>query len=166
MTIKQYAEQKGISPQAVYQQFNRVKSTSNYLLVIVLVYYLLVWSLLMTCPGFVAGLVTEEGDVYRCSITAIRVFFCLQFFMALQTAGQSTYTSLGMAKYALFFSLFRKAILVIPLVFILPNLFNLGVLGVFAAEPVSDVIGGTACFVTMMIATRKKLREGAEITAL
>ena len=148
------------------KQFNRVKSTSNYLLVIVLVYYLLVWSLLMTCPGFFAGLFTEEGDVYRCSITAIRVFFCLQFFMALQTAGQSTYTSLGMAKYALFFSLFRKAILVIPLVFILPNLFNLGVLGVFAAEPVSDVIGGTACFVTMKFATRKKLQEGAEITAL
>ena len=148
------------------KQFRRVKSTSNHLLVIVIVYYLLVWILLMACPGFFAGLFTEEGDVYRCSITAIRVFFCLQFFMALQTAGQSTYTSLGMAKYALFFSLFRKAILVIPLVFILPNLFNLGVLGVFAAEPVSDVIGGTACFVTMKIATRNKLREGAEITAL
>ena len=148
------------------KQFKRVKSTSNHLLIIVLVYYLLVWACLMSFPGFFAGLFTEEGDVYRCSITAIRVFFCLQFFMALQTAGQSTYTSLGMAKYALFFSLFRKAILVIPLVFILPNLFNLGVLGVFAAEPVSDVIGGTACFVTMKFATRKKLQEGAEITAL
>ena len=148
------------------KQFKRVKSTSNHLLVIVLVYYLLVWACLMSFPGFFAGLFTEEGDVYRCSITAIRIFFCLQFFMALQTAGQSTYTSLGMAKYALFFSLFRKALLVIPLVFILPNLFNLGVLGVFAAEPVSDVIGGTACFVTMKFATRKKLQEGAEITAL
>ena len=148
------------------KQFKRVKSTSNHLLVIVLVYYLLVWACLMSFPGFFAGLFTEEGDVYRCSITAIRIFFCLQFFMALQTAGQSTYTSLGMAKYALFFSLFRKALLVIPLVFILPNLFNLGVLGVFAAEPVSDVIGGTACLVTMKFATRKKLQEGAEITAL
>lgn len=148
------------------KQFRRVKSTSNHLLVIVLVYYLLVWACLMSFPGFFAGLFTEEGDVYRCSITAIRVFFCVQFFMALQTSGQSTFTSLGMAKHALFFSLFRKAILVIPLVFILPNLFNLGVLGVFAAEPVSDVIGGTACFVTMKFATRKKLQEGAEITAL
>ena len=148
------------------KQFKRVKSTSNYLLVIIIVYYLLTWILLMAWPGFFAGLFTEEGDVYRCSITAIRVFFCLQFFMAFQTTGQSTFTSLGMAKHALFFSLFRKAILVIPLVFILPNLFNLGVLGVFAAEPVSDVIGGIACFVTMKFATRKKLREGAEITAL
>ena len=148
------------------KQFKRVRSTSNCLLVIVLVYYLLIWILLMAWPGFFAGLFTEEGDVYRCSITAIRVFFCLQFFMAMQSTGQSTFTALGMAKHALFFSLFRKVILVIPLVFILPNLFNLGVLGVFAAEPVSDVIGGTACFVTMKIATRKKLREGAEITAL
>ena len=148
------------------KQFKRVKSTSNYLMVIVLVYYLLLWVLLMVWPGFFAGLFTEEGEVYRCSITAIRVFFCLQFFMTLQSTGQATFTSLGMAKHALFFSLFRKAIVVIPLVFILPNLFNLGVLGVFAAEPVSDVIGGTACFVTMKIATRKKLQEGAEITAI
>ena len=84
----------------------------------------------------------------------------------MQTTGQSTYTSLGMAKHALFFSLFRKAILVIPLVFILPNMFNLGVLGVFAAEPVSDVIVATACFVTMKVSTARKLKEGAEIRAL
>ena len=148
------------------KQFKRVKSTSNFLLVSVLVYYLLIWILLMAWPGFFAGLFTEESEVYNCSITAIRVFFCMQFFMALQSTGQSTYTALGMARHALFFSLFRKAILVIPLVFILPNMFNLGVLGVFAAEPVSDVIGGTACFVTMKIATRRKLAEGAEIRAL
>ena len=148
------------------KQFKRVRSASNYLLSIVFVCYFLIWILLMVWPGFFAGLFTEEGDVYRCSITAIRVFFCLQFFMALQSTGQSTFTALGMARHALFFSLFRKAILIIPLVFILPNLFNLGVLGVFAAEPVSDIVGGTACFVTMKIATRKKLQEGAEITAL
>ena len=148
------------------KQFRRVKSTSNFLLVSVLIYYVIIWVLLMAWPGFFAGLFTEEGDVYQCSITAIRVFFCLQFFMALQSTGQSTYTALGMARHALFFSLFRKAILVIPLVFVLPNLFNLGVLGVFAAEPVSDVIGGTACFVTMKIATRRRLKEGAEIRAL
>ena len=148
------------------KQFRRVKSTSNFLLVSVLIYYVIIWVLLMAWPGFFAGLFTEEGDVYQCSITAIRVFFCLQFFMALQNTGQSTYTALGMARHALFFSLFRKTILVIPLVFVLPNLFNLGVLGVFAAEPVSDVIGGTACFVTMKIATRRRLKEGAEIRAL
>ncbi len=148
------------------KQFKRVKSASNYMLVIVLAYFVLMWALLMFVPGFFAGLFTEESGVYQCSITAIRVFFCLQFFMALQTTGQSTFTSLGMARHALFFSLFRKAILVIPLVYILPNMFNLGVLGVFAAEPVSDVIGATACFVTMKAATAKKLREGAEIRAL
>lgn len=145
------------------KQFKRVKSASNYMLVIVLAYFVLVWALLMFVPGFFAGMFTEESGVYQCSITAIRVFFCLQFFMALQTTGQSTFTSLGMARHALFFSLFRKAILVIPLVYILPNMFNLGVLGVFAAEPVSDVIGATACFVTMKVATARKLREGAEI---
>lgn len=140
------------------KRFDRTKATSNYLFIMVLAYFLIVWVLVMVWPGFFAGLFTEESSVYQCSIIAIRVFFCLQFFMAMQTTGQSTFTALGMARYALFFSLFRKAILVIPLIYILPNMFNLGVLGVFAAEPVSDVIGATACFVTMKVTTNRKLR--------
>ena len=79
--------------------------------------------------------------------------------MALQFGGQSTFTSLGMAKPAIFFSLFRKAILVVPLTFALPHLFGLGVNGVFAAEPISNVIGGTACFTTMMIIVWRKLTK-------
>ncbi|MBR4478130.1 MAG: hypothetical protein IKO96_05805, partial [Spirochaetales bacterium] len=140
------------------KRFDRTKATSNYLFIMVLAYFLIVWVLVMVWPGFFAGLFTEESSVYQCSIIAIRVFFCLQFFMAMQTTGQSTFTALGMARHALFFSLFRKAILVIPLIYILPNMFNLGVLGVFAAEPVSDVIGATACFVTMKVTTNRKLR--------
>jgi len=142
------------------RRYDRARSAINWLFVFMLGYFLILWACLMLFPGFFAGLFTDDPEVYRCSITAIRIFFCLQFFMALQSSGQSTFTALGMARYALFFSLLRKAILVIPLVFILPHLFNLGVLGVFAAEPVSDVIGCSACFITMRIAIRKKFAEG------
>ena len=46
-------------------------------------------------------------------------------------------------------SLFRKVLLVTPLLLLLPRLWGMGAYGVFAAEPVSDVIGGAACFITM-----------------
>ena len=51
----------------------------------------------------------------------------------------------------LFFSLFRKVILVIPLTFLLPHLWNLRTNGVFMAEPVSNFIGGSACYITMLL---------------
>jgi Na+-driven multidrug efflux pump len=81
------------------------------------------------------------------------------FMMALQMAGQCIFVSLGRAKQAVFFSLLRKAILVIPLIYILPNLFALGVSGVFYTEPISDVIGGIACFTTLMLTVWKKLKK-------
>ncbi|MBR2281645.1 MAG: MATE family efflux transporter [Spirochaetales bacterium] len=145
------------------RRFDRTKSTINIMLSILLVYYILTWAILMRFPASLAGLFTEDRNVIECSVISIRIFFSLQFFMAFQSVGQGAFTSLGMAKHALFFSLFRKAILVIPLVLILPHLFGLGVYGVFAAEPISDVIGGLSCYVTMRFATRRKLSEGAAV---
>ena len=137
----------------------RVRTAINWMTWIMLIYFVLTWAFLMLFPGFFANLFTNSEQVYECCIVGIRIFFCLQFFMALQGTGQSTFTALGLAKHALFFSLFRKAILVIPLVYILPSMFNLGVKGVFAAEPVSDVIGATACYITMRLTVRRKLSE-------
>ena len=78
--------------------------------------------------------------------------------MALQFAGQSTFVALGKSRQAVFFSLFRKAVIVIPLTLWLPTLSGLGTDGVFLAEPVSNFIGGTACFVTMMVTVWPKLK--------
>ena len=50
-------------------------------------------------------------------------------------------------KQAVFFSLFRKVIIVVPLTIILPYFF--GINGVMLAEPISNVIGGCASYFTM-----------------
>jgi len=62
---------------------------------------------------------------------------------------------LGKKKQAIFFSLLRKAVLVIPLTYLLPYALGLGTDGVFLAEPVSNVIGGLACFTTMVFTMRR-----------
>lgn len=145
------------------KRYDRVKSTRRWMFGLLLVYYILMWAVLMLFPGFFARLFSDESSVIECCKVGIRLYFLLQFCMAFQSVGQSTFTALGMAKHALFFSLFRKAILVIPIVLVLPNLFGLGVKGVFLAEPISDVIGGLACFITMKISTSKLLKEPEQI---
>ena len=89
-------------------------------------------------------------------IGAMKIYFFGFVFMALQFAGQSTFQALGDAKHAVFFSLLRKAIIVVPLTIVLP-LAGLGVSGVFLAEPISNVIGGLACFLTMRRTVYKRL---------
>jgi Na+-driven multidrug efflux pump len=55
-----------------------------------------------------------------------------------------------------FFSLLRKAFIVFPLTILLP-MIGFGVNGVFLAEPISNAIGGLACFITMYRTVYKKL---------
>ena len=52
--------------------------------------------------------------------------------------------------------------MVVPLTWLLPYVFQMGTDGVFAAEPVSNLIGGLACFITMaaMIIPELKKMEG------
>ena len=80
----------------------------------------------------------------------MHIYFFGFFMMALQMSGQTAAVGLGRSKQAIFFSLLRKAFIVIPLTLILPRLFSLGVNGVFLAEPISNFIGGGACFITML----------------
>lgn len=93
----------------------------------------------------------------------MQIYYFGFFMMSLQFAGQSTFVALGKAKQSVFFSIFRKVVIVIPMILILPHAGGLGTDGIFMAEPISNFIGGAACFGTMMAtvwpALTKKQKE-------
>ena len=86
--------------------------------------------------------------------------------MSMQFAGQSTFVALGKSKQAVFFSLLRKAVIVFPLTLLLPMIGGLGVNGVFLAEPISNLLGGAACFVTMMLSVWRELKRAEKIAPI
>ena len=86
----------------------------------------------------------------------LKLYFFGFVFMAFQLAGQSTFQAVGDAKHAIFFSLLRKAIIVVPLTLLLPRL-GFGVYGVFLAEPISNVLGGLASYLTMRMTVYKQI---------
>ncbi|WP_303620384.1 MATE family efflux transporter, partial [Hungatella hathewayi] len=102
-------------------------------------------------PEFFIRIFNQDADLVREGIPAMRIYYFGFFMMSLQFAGQSVFVALGKAKNAVFFSIFRKVIIVIPLMLLLPLMFGLGTDGVLMAEPVSNFIGGAACFITMLI---------------
>ena len=106
---------------------------------------------LAASEGFYAAMI-EPG------LAALRTYFFGFVFMALQFAGQSAFQALGDAKHAIFFSLLRKAIIVVPLTLLLPR-WGFGVLGVFMAEPISNIIGGLACYITMHLTVYKEIKN-------
>ena len=76
--------------------------------------------------------------------------------MTFQFSGQTAFQALGKARQAIFFSLLRKAFIVVPMTLLLPAL-GLGVNGVFWAEPISNTLGGLAAFTTMYLTVYRKL---------
>ena len=91
----------------------------------------------------------------------LTIYFFGFVFMAFQFAGQSTFQALGMSGHAIFFSLLRKVIIVLPLTLILPRV-GLGAPGVFVAEPISNFIGGLASFLTMRLGVYRKLGKNTD----
>ena len=71
--------------------------------------------------------------------------------------------ALGQAKISLIMALLRKVILLIPMIFILPNFFTDKVFAVFLAEPVSDIIAAAVTTTTFFVFFRKLLKEGTAV---
>ena len=132
-------------------EYGRVKKGIVFTSVVSIVYTFLIWSAVHGFPEFFIRIFNREGDLVEAGIPAMRVYFFGFFMMSLQFAGQAVFVGLGKAKRAVFFSIFRKVIIVIPLMILLPVLFGLGTTGVLMAEPISNFIGGIACFATMLV---------------
>lgn len=130
---------------------DRVRKSIRFISLIAVGYSLLVWVLVRAIPHLMIGIFNDDPALITAGIPALRLYFCAFFMMAMQFAGQSTFVSLGKSKQAIFFSIFRKIILVVPLTLVLPHVAGLGVDGVFWAEAISNVVGGLICFGTMIV---------------
>ena len=140
------------------KSYDRVKTGIRFNTLIGSAYTMLAWLLIIIFPGFWFGIFSDDLAMMSTGIEMLKLYFFGFVFMALQFAGQSTFQALGDAKHAIFFSLLRKAIIVVPLTLLLP-LAGYGVKGVFLAEPISNVLGGIACYMTMRMKIYKKLED-------
>lgn len=135
----------------------RVKKAIRFMGISCVIFTCIIWAALFFFPQVFIHLFNNEPELLKAGVPAFRIYFFGIFLMALQFAGQSAFVALGKSRQAVFFSLLRKAIIVIPLTLFLPMVGNLGVNGVFLAEPISNLIGGAACFATMIITVYRKL---------
>lgn len=138
------------------KQNERVKEGIRFTAFLGVTYTLLAWLLIMVIPKYIINVFSTDPQTITVGAEMLNIYFFGFFFMAFQFAGQTVFQSLGKAKYAVFFSIFRKVIIVVPLTFLLP-LAGLGVSGVFLAEPISNAVGGLACFITMWTVIYRKL---------
>lgn len=127
--------------------------------IIAILYTLLAWSVILFVPRFLIGIFSSDPALIADAVPALKLYFGAFVFQALQYVGQTMFKSLGKKKFAIFFSLLRKVIIVVPLTYIFPYVFHMGSDGVFLAEPVSNVIGGSICFIVMLCTVIPELKR-------
>ncbi len=133
----------------------RVKEGIRDSAVILVIYTALMWIFAIIFARQFMSLFTQDSAIIEAGIRPMHIYYFGFVFMALQFSGQSSFVGLGYAKQSVFFSIFRKVIIVIPLTLILPHFLDVD--GVFMAEPISNVIGGTASFLTMYFTVYRRL---------
>ena len=136
----------------------RVRQGIRFMTLVTLIYTFATWIVTLLFTRLIMSVFTTDAAMLDAGQEALKIYFFGYFFMSFQYSGQAVFRSLGKAKQAVFFSIFRKAIIVVPLTLLLPRL-GLGVQGVFMAEPISNAVGGLACYITMWLTVYRKLKE-------
>ena len=158
-----YAIVEGSSPILSYnygaKRPSRVRRSMFTMGVLVLIYTAIMWSVIILAPRTLITIFSSDHTLMEDAVKALNIYFAAFIFMDLQYIGQTTFKSLNKKKQAIFFSLLRKAFIVVPLTYIMPYAFGMGTDGVFMAEPVSNVIGGSICFITMLCTVLPELRH-------
>ncbi len=138
----------------------RVKKTFRLLFCSSLGFATAAWAVVMGFPGvFVQIFNSSSKELYEMASWAMRIFLGGAFAMGGQIACQQTFLALGQAKVSLFFACFRKLILMIPLIFLLPVFFEDKLMAVFLAEAVSDLLAAAATTITFLFLFPRILKK-------
>ncbi|MCR5770552.1 MAG: MATE family efflux transporter [Butyrivibrio sp.] len=123
----------------------RVKETFRLLLIICLIYSVSLYLGIMLFPRAFASIFSNDSALIDYSANALRIYCAVLFVFGIQVSCQLTFTSIGNALYSIIVAVVRKFVLLIPLIYILPNLNILQdkTMAVYMAEPVADIIAVT-----------------------
>ena len=121
----------------------RVKKTFKLLLTVSMLYAVILWGLIQLFPQVFASIFTPEAALIDFAAKALRIYCAVIFVFGIQIACQMTFVSLGNAPCSIIVAVVRKFVLLIPLIYLMPQLVADRTMGVYLAEPVADTLAVT-----------------------
>ncbi len=143
-------------------KMERVKKTYKLLMLICFGYTAVFWALVQLFPQVFVSIFNNTPELVETTTWALRIYMATSGLFGIQMAVQQTFVSLGQAKQSLFIACLRKIILLLPLIFILPNFFEDKVFAVFLAEPVADFVSVTVAALLFFTSIKKILNKGEQ----
>lgn len=137
----------------------RVKAAFLLLLKISMIYAVILWGCIMFFPQIFAGIFTTDAALVAFTAKALRVYLAVMFLFGIQISCQMAFNSLGRAVESIIVAVVRKFVLLIPLIYIIPQIFRADqTTAVYMAEPVADLIAVTFTAILFSVRFKKALR--------
>ena len=138
----------------------RVKGAFWLLLKSSLLYATLLWVLVMLFPQMFAAMFTADAALIEFTRTALRIYMACMLLFGIQMACQMTFMSIGNAKSSIIVAVMRKFILLLPLIYIVPQIWKSNqTMAVYLAEPIADFLAVSFTAVLFFFQFRKVLAE-------
>ncbi len=155
---------QGVQPIISYNygagDYDRVRGTYRRLIGTTFAFVTLATLCTILFPTVFAGMFTNEQPLIELVGEVMPVFMLGMLVFGLQNGIQPTFVALGQAKISLFIAVLRKIILLIPLAIILPHFF--GVMGVYYAEPISDVLSAATATTLFLLNINQILEKTSD----
>ncbi len=140
----------------------RVRESFRLLLTVCLVYSVALWGLVVLFPRIFVGMFASDAQLIDFASRALRIYCGAMFIFGIQTSCQMTFVSIGYALCSIIVAVMRKFVLLIPLIYIMPQLLSDKVSAVYAAEPVADSLAVIFTAVMFAVNFKKALRKMEE----
>lgn len=138
----------------------RVKAAFSLLLKISMIYAVILWGCVMLMPQVFAGIFTSDETLVAFTAHALRIYLAVMFLFGIQISCQMAFNSLGRAVESIVVAVVRKFVLLIPLIYLIPQIFKGDqTSAVYMAEPVADFIAVTFTAILFSVRFKKALRE-------
>ena len=138
---------------------DRVKKGFKLQTIACFTYGMVIWTLAQTVPGLLISMFTNDPQLIEVTKNALRIYIAAVFLMGIQISCQQTFIAFGNAKISCFLAIFRKILVLIPLIYILPLFLENKVRAIFIAEPVADVIAVSMTVLLFTLNFRKILKK-------
>ena len=120
-------------------------------------YSSILWLLIMIFPSLFVAIFTSDPQLTEITIWALRIYMAGVLLMGIQISCQQTFIAFGNSKKSAFLAVFRKILVLIPLIYILPMFISDQVFAVFLAEPIADTIAVLTTSTMFYFEMKKKM---------
>ncbi len=155
---------QGMQPIAGYnygaQKFDRLMRVVKLTMLSATAVMTVGWCLAIFMPRLCVRLFTTDATLINLSANALRIMCCMFPIVGYQMVVTNFFQCIGKVKVSIFLSLSRQLIFLLPMLWLLPHLFQLN--GVWFSMPASDLLASLVTAWIMARYMRKFMRQQQE----